>query len=393
MRERADLALMGWPFRPDLLRERLDAFELTHPDVRVVHEQALRRYASRALDALARTSPVDVVQVREGLGGTWLAAGALRPLGTEAELQETVEAMWPHARAATVHDGEVVGLPYYSDVMVLVYNKRLLERVGVPVPSTLEQLSEASAFAARRRIAEFPISLNLAPKAFANLPWWGLVYASGGAMQRPDGPDPIALAVLEWMHAAIAEHRIVDPSFLQSTYEALALEKHVFAIAGAYTLKRLNSGAPGTFAMAPIPGIDGPAGTVAWTPFYAAGAGSARPTRAVDLVQFLGGRDESGDFGSARYWLFREGLIPAYPSVLAQAEVRREIDAWVDPDRLAAILLGARPIEGQWAPWFLPWEHALHDQVLAAIFGRSGANEALAAVHARALALSAAAAN
>ena len=112
----------------------------------------------------------------------------------------------------------------------------------------------------------------------------------------------------------------------------------------------------------------------------------------MDLVQFLGGRDGSSDFGSARYWLRREGLIRAYPAVLAQAEVRRQIDAWVDPDRLATILLGAHPIEGQWAPWFLPWEHALQDQVPAAIFGRSGADEALAAVHARALAPSAAAA-
>ncbi len=350
----------------------------------------MRSYPRRALDALARTPPVNVVQVREGLGGAWLAAGAVRSVGPESEFREAVEAMWPHARAATVHDGNVVGLPYYSDAMVLVYNKRLLERAGVPVPSTLEQLSDASAFVAQRRIAEFPISLNLAPKTFANLPWWGLVYASGGSMQRPDGPDSATVAVLEWMHAAIADQRIVDPTFLESTYEALALEKHVFAIAGAYTLKRLNAGAPGTFDMAPIPGIDGPAGTVAWTPFYAAGARSMRPARALDLVQFLGGRDESGDFGSARYWLRQEGLIPAYPAVLAQADVRGEIADWVDPERLETLLSGARPIEGQWAPWFLPWEHVLQNEVLAAVFGRVGADEALAAAHARAVSLSSA---
>ncbi len=382
------LSLIGWPFRPDLLRQRLSEFEQSRPGVSVRHDQALRNYPTRAASALAGDPPVDVAQVRAGLTGSWLADGALRPLGTEREWSATVDAMWPHARASTVRHGSVVGLPFYSGVMVLAYNRRLLDRVGAPVPSTLEELTAVSIAAVQQRAVEFPISLNLAPKTFANLPWWGLVYAAGGSLQRPDGPDPAAIATLEWLHNAIAVDRIVDPAFMETTYEALALEKHLFAIVGAYVLKRLNAAAPGTFGVAPIPGVDAPAGTVAWTPAYTANVRSRHPELAAELVRFLGGRDDSGDFPSASFWLRSEGLIPAYPEVLRRQDERGSMAAWIDPDRLDEILASARPLEGAWAPWFLTWEHEMQALVHEAVFGQREAEDALQAAHQAAVDLS-----
>ena len=384
------LSLIGWPFRPDLLRERLSEFERIRPGVRVRHDQALRNYPARAAGALSGDPPVDVAQVRAGLTGSWLADGALRPLGAEREWSATVDAMWPHARAATVRDGSVIGLPFYSGVMVLAYNRRLLDRVGAPVPSTLEELTAVSLAAVDQRAVEFPISLNLAPKAFANLPWWGLVYAAGGSMRRPDGPDPAAIATLEWLRNAIAVDRIVDPAFMETTYEALVLQKHLFAIVGAYALKHLNTAAPGTFGAAPIPGVDTPAGTVAWTPAYATNVRSLRPELAVDLVRFLGGRDDSGDFASASFWLRSEGLLPAYPEVLRRQDERGGMAAWIDPDLLDQILASARPLEGAWDPWFLTWEHQMQALVHQAVFGQREAEDALRAAHQAAVDLSAA---
>ena len=386
----ATLTLVGWPFRPDLLRERLTSFEQARGDVQVRHEQALRNYGARGRATLAREPPTDVVQVREGLGGAWWAQGALRGLGDEAGWENTLDAMWPHARAATVNDGAVVGLPYYSDVMLLAYNRRLLDGLGAPVPATLEQLTSVSLAAARQRIVEFPLSLNLAPKAFADLPWWGLVYAAGGSLQRPDGPDPAAVAVLEWLRAAIAVDGIVDPSFTEATYEVLALEKHLFAIVGGYVLKKLNSVAPGTFDIAPIPGISGPAGTVAWTPFYAVSAASRHPDLAIELVRFLGGRAASGTFESAAFWLRHEGLIPAYRELLHSPELRSEMTAWVNPERLETVLGSGRPVEGLWAPWFLTWEHEMQSLVQEALFGKREPEEALTVAHQRAVELSSA---
>ena len=378
----AHLRLLGWPFRPDLLRQRLDAFERYRGDIRVLHEQAERDYPARALDALTRRPSVDVVQARDGLLGAWWSGRALQTLGAEDAWRVVLDAMWPYARQAVTVGGQVVGLPYYADAMLLAYNRPLLDRVGAPVPRTLEELTDVSRAAARRQIVEFGISLNLAPKVFTNLPWWGLVYASGGRLATPDGPDPAAVAVLEWLRDASAVSNVVDPDFGSATYDALAREQHIFSVVGAHVLRRLNQAVPGAFGAAAIPGIAEPLGTVAWTPLYAVAANAPRPADAVDLVSYLGGPGPAGDYGSAAFWLEHEGLIPAYRQLLDRPDVRDRLAAWVDPNALTGILSAARPVERLWERWFLQWEHELQAHVQAAIFGRESAEAALGAAEA-----------
>ena len=376
------LRLLGWPFRPDLLRQRLDDFERYRGDVRVLHEQAERDYPTRALEALTHQPSVDVVQARDGLVGAWWSGRALQTLGAADTWRVVLDAMWPYARQAVTFGGQVVGLPYYADVMVLAYNRQLLDRVGAPVPSTLEELTDISRDAARRQIVEFGISLNLAPKVFTNLPWWGLVYASGGRLAAPEGPDPAAVAVLEWLRDATAMSNIVDPDFGSATYDALARQEHIFSIVGAHVLRRLNQAAPGAFGAAAIPGIAAPLGTVAWTPLYAVAANAPHPPDAVDLVNYLGGPGPAGDYASAAFWLRQEGLMPAYRPLLERPEIGDDLAGWIDRDALKSILAAARPVERLWERWFLTWEHELQAQVQEAIFGRQSAEAALAAAEA-----------
>ena len=346
---------------------------------------------TRALEALTHQPSVDVVQARDGLVGAWWSGRALQTLGAADTWRVVLDAMWPYARQAVTFGGQVVGLPYYADVMVLAYNRQLLDRVGAPVPSTLEELTDISRDAARRQIVEFGISLNLAPKVFTNLPWWGLVYASGGRLAAPEGPDPAAVAVLEWLRDATAMSNIVDPDFGSATYDALARQEHIFSIVGAHVLRRLNQAAPGAFGAAAIPGIAAPLGTVAWTPLYAVAANAPHPPDAVDLVNYLGGPGPAGDYASAAFWLRQEGLMPAYRPLLERPEIGGDLAGWIDRDALMSILAAARPVERLWERWFLTWEHELQAQVQEAIFGRQSAEAALAAAEAvaRELALAA----
>ena len=371
------LNLLGWPFRPDLLRQRLDAFERYRQGIDVFHEQALRDYPRRAAEALTRQPAVDVIQTRDGLVGSWWHGGALRTLGTENAWNSVLGAMWPHARQAVTTNGQVVGLPYYADAMVLAYNRKLLDRTGASVPQTLDELTDISRAGAKNRIVEFGISFNLAPKVFTNLPWWGLVYASGGRLATPDRPDPAAVAVLEWLQDATTVSHIIDPDFTTATYEALALGRHMFSIVGAHVLRRLNHSSPGTFAAAPIPGITEPLGTAAWTPLYSVAANTPNPTGAADLVHFLGGPGPSGDYATASFWLEHAGLIPAYRNLFDRADVQDKMSPWIDPTSLLNILAMARPIEWIWKKWFLSWEHEMQTQVQAALFGKKSAEAAL----------------
>ena len=383
------LRLIGWPFRPDLLRERLSAFEASGLNVVVEHEQALRDYGNRAAAAISRDPPVDVVQVREGLLGLWWSSGVLRPLGAETAWQATLDAMWPHARASLSIDGQVAALPQYSDAMVLAYNRPMLERLGVAPPRTLEELGDIGASAVRRGLVEFPLTLNLTPKVFANLPWWALVYACGGTMLPTGGVDPVTLSVLTWLRQAIAVDRLVDPAFLESTYATLALGKHLFGVVGGYMLKPLNTPAPGTFDIAPVPGLKGPAGTVAWCSAYAVNQASPNPELAIALARFLGAQDDLGQLTSASFWMRTEGLTPAYPAVLDDPGVQSDVARWANLGVLREVMAQARPLEGQWRPWFIRWENELQTLVQDAIFGHVEPAQALATAGQRATELSA----
>jgi ABC-type glycerol-3-phosphate transport system substrate-binding protein len=67
----------------------------------------------------------------------WASAGWLVPLNTvfPAEaVEELTAGMFPYTLQGMTYNGEIYGLPYYSDPISFVYNTRLYEEAGITDP-------------------------------------------------------------------------------------------------------------------------------------------------------------------------------------------------------------------------------------------------------------------
>ena len=381
------MKIMGWPYRQDLLENVLDRFRRLNPDVEVAFREVLNDYGSRVEAAILGEAPSNVVLVREAQAGAWWGGNLLRPLSGLASFGQVADKLFPGARAGVSANGELAGLPFYSDAIVLAYNTATLDAIGGRPPTTWDELLAQAQTIRDRGLSRWPLSLNLSPKLNANLPWWAIVYAAGGrlrtegdALRNADPADPTP-RLLRMLHSYLVDDLILDPDFGESSYSVILDGGPAFALVGTYFARvaataRDQRRSP-RIGFAPVPGLDGPGvATAGWTPFYAVPTTAPDPDTSALLALHLGGIDGTGEFFAPRSWAMNEGLPPAYPAVLENSEVRARFAEWIEPDLLKNVLGSARPVEALWEPWYDTWEHWMQEEVLAAIWGRKTAIEA-----------------
>ncbi len=386
---RIGLTLAGWPFRQDLLDITLEAFRAHNPLIDVRFVKILNDYRVRLDEMLASTSAPNVVQVREGQAGAWWSRGLIRPLEEIPAISELATRLRPAARAAVGPGNSIAGLPSYSDVIVLAYNRSMLDQVGGRPPNTWQELSAFGRELRQRRVSSTPLSLNFSPKVNANLPWWAMLFASGGRFVSSDGSanddSEIAARLLTIIRRMFVEDLVLDPNLNATNYSAIESGEHAFALVGTYMARRFaeardDRGGP-DIGFATVPGLDGPGtSTASWTPFYAVGAGAAEVESSALLALHLGGIDGNGDFFSANFGAQNEGLPPAYPEVLDDPRVTEKFGRWINLEFLNRVQSMGRPPDGIWEPWFETWEHWSQDEVLRAIWGKSTPHEAVRAI-------------
>ena len=66
---------------------------------------------------------------------------SVAPAGAVEELSADIAGF---ALTDVTYDGKVYGLPYYSDTISFIYNKKILEDDGIAVPATWEEVTAAA---------------------------------------------------------------------------------------------------------------------------------------------------------------------------------------------------------------------------------------------------------
>ena len=359
------------PGSSDLARAVLVEFTRQNPSLLARWETVAGDYAAALEARLATAAAPDVVRVREGQLGRWRHAGLLTRFGDDELFAQLPPLLYGGARAAVFDPGGVPwGIPHYHDAMFLAYNQAHLDKVGGRVPDTLEQLAALARDLQSSHSLRNPVSINLAPKANANLPWWGLLKAAGASFADPAAGADGAAAVLSALRAMVVEDGTLDPGIERPDYDRLADGDCAFAIVGAYAGPQLRSGgAP--IAFAPLPGLSQPGrGSVCWTPVFALANRPQPHPAGAQLAVHMGAADSSGRLWGPRHFALAGGLPPAYPGLLADPEIGAHFRNWIDPALLAAVLERAEPVDYLWQPWFQAWEHACQALVLDAALGR-----------------------
>jgi len=197
--------------------------------------------------------------------------------------------------------------------------------------------------------------------------WWALNYGSEVQLFDenldpifPDDPGRRAERILQWIVDGMHKHGIIDgpTSFTTSNVRDLfASGRQAMISLSKYDLQRLNnplkSEVAGLAKMSLYPSLDpGQFGTLGWTRMYGMTTTCRRPDLAWQLMQFVGGKDASGDYATARMFYLARGLGFAYKSLLTDSEIVKATAAWGDIELIRKQALVARARESIKEPWF-----------------------------------------
>jgi ABC-type glycerol-3-phosphate transport system substrate-binding protein len=382
-------AVIGHPNIPPLLiaapggsetaRPVLVEFTRQNPSLLARWEMIGGDYAAALEARFATAAAPDVIRVREGQLGRWRHAGLLSRFGTDELFEQLPALLYPGARAGAFGpDGSPWGIPHYHDAMFLAYNQAHLERLGGRVPATLGELAAFARELQARHSLRNPVSINLAPKTNANLPWWGLLKAAGASFEMSGASAAPAAVVLEALRAMVVEDGTLDPGTERPDYDRLADGDCAFAIVGAYSGPSLTGrGAP--IAYAPLPGVGKPGlASVCWTPLFALVNREEPHPAAAMLAVHLGLVDSSGFLWGPRHFALAGSLPPAYRGLLSVPEIRTHFGRWIDPGLLAGSLEAAEPVDFLWEPWFRSWEYRCQELTQIALLGQTEPETAIA---------------
>ena len=384
----------GWPYEPDLVRENVEFFE-QQTNIQVAYEGISGNYHDKMVALFIGKTPFDCCYVRDDDFAEWIEAGWLQPYDglPGAELYPD-DIFFDFNREAMIYQGKRYGLPYYTDFTVWIYNEEMLAAAGFERPArTLDELTEQAIKIKEARVQspegdviEYPIILGFrqAPgQGFAD--WWALNYASEVDLFDdelnpifPDDEGRRAEKILQWIVDGIHKHRTIDINSLTMGLirENTAAGRQTFCMISKYDVEWVNNrrnsavaeaylqarGIPETQArhakvlkMAPIPSLEpGQQGTLGWTRMYCLTAHCQEENLldAWQLMQFLGGKDVTGDYYTARRWFQLRGLGFAFKSLLDDPEIIAQTNQWGDIAMVKKLAQVARIRQNIKAPWF-----------------------------------------
>ena len=194
----------------------------------------------------------------------------------------------------------------------------------------------------------------------------------------PDDEGRQAEKILQWIVDGIHKHHIIDINSLTmpDIRENIAAGRQTFCLMSKYDVEWINNrensavsetylsqrGIPETEAlhakvikMARLPSLEPEQhGTLGWTRMYSLTAHCQEDhiLEAWKLMQFLGGKDATGDYYTARRWFQLRGLGFAFISLMDDPEIVALTEKWGDIKLVKELSQVARIRENIKAPWF-----------------------------------------
>ena len=393
------LIFTGWSYEPDLARQNLDRFEKLYPQYKIDFTPTeTRSYREKLVAMFQAGTPLDALYVRDDYFSGWVEAGFLQPIDGLPGLAELDKDLFDFTLDAMTHKGKRYGVPYYGDCMLFIYNKKILADAGFGAPpKTLDELRKQCETIKKNKLVEYPLLTAFGTTAGFFMDWWGFVYGSSGTLFDKDwaptfpDKDKTALNILEWMIAAIHDWKIMDVKVVEmvledvGTKETFAQGQGAFVSQFKYNTEWLNNPkfAPkvaGQAKPAAYPSLSaGQKGTVGWTRQYCIPTQTKKKDDAWKLLYYLGGKDEKGQYYTAKFWYLQRGLGFAYKPLWQDKEIQDATNKWGDAKVFADLGQAAKARENIKAPWYSQWDSFNQARLQEALLKKTKARDALAA--------------
>lgn len=367
------LKFAGWDYESALVQQNVKRFEQQNKGIQVAYTPVTSSsYVQKTVAEFTAGDGPDVLYVYDDSLAGWVDAGYLQPLDDLPGLDDIYGRIYPGNVQAMTYNGKRYALPYYTDSVCLCYNAAILAKAGIKdPPKSLAELESQARKIQSAGILEHPIGISA---LLQDTSWgwlWSLVFASGGDFFDQRGEPimdstPVARDIVSWVQKAINETKIVDPSAVQLTGQALGTammtERYAFTFESRYGVQLYNdpkqSKAAGKFKVGYLPSLDGKVvGTMSTTRMYGLAKNTELKDKALKLLNYFGGVDGSGVPYTAKFWFLRKGLGFAYPQLEKDKEVRDALLKFMDPAIYSGIAAIGKPRSVNGQPWYGEYEH------------------------------------
>ncbi len=400
--EKTKLTLVGWDYEPPLVKQNLDRFMQQNPDLTVDYQPISGEYLTAVIPKFQAKTPFDVVYVRDQYLAAWVDAQYIRPVDNFSEWKGLVSDIYPLNLQQSTYKGKHWGTFYYTDFDVLHYNNKMLTDAGYDKPPvTLDELRTVCEAMKKQGIVEFPLEFDWTKGSDAMWDYWMFVFGSGGHLLDENGDptypdkDPVPLQILEWWVAAANDWKIVNAAANmqptpQGVLSAYRSGKAAFKAYSRYDLEADNAPERSRIAiegqinsrLALIPGLDqnSPHHAPGWTRLYGITAHTQSPDTAWRLAYYLGAKDKSGEYYTAKRWWLLRSLGYVYTPLAQDAEVLAHTKKFIaDPPLMNKAQQLAQTRDGLQFPWWTDWYTDLQAQIQEAILKKKSPKEALTA--------------
>lgn len=369
--------------QPDVWRQVLDKFEQATPGITVEIEtggntsEAQAQYLNTLMSA--QDPSLDVMILDVVRPAQFAAAGWTLPID-DVDMAQYLPA---YADANTV-DGKVVALPAFADAMFLYYRTDLLEKHGIAVPATWEELRAAAKTILAAEGDDSLQGLSFQGKPIEGtvctflLPYWSL-----GKNLVEDGSltldEPAAVASMQ-LWKSFAEDGTSKPNISEvatdDTRKEFQAGDAVFAVNWSYAWAQAqsdDSAVKGKVGVARLPAMDG--GQQAsclggWE--WGVSAYSEHPAEATALVKYLSSPEV------AEFMAVNGALLPAFPQVYEDVEVLAAAPWFADAKQVVETAR-ARPV----TPRYAEVSEVIRTTLNAVLAGVSTPEEGVAAIQSR----------
>lgn len=236
-------------------------FEAEYPNIDIKYESVPFADFETVLPSRLKSGNIDVITVDQQLTARYVAANYLSDI--TSVFKSEFDALDDAALAGSTIDGKLYNAPEQSDTSFLFYNKKLLEKAGVSLPSsdpskptTWEQIT-SDAKKAQKAGAEHGITWERIASWYYE---WLLAQGLGGGYGA-DGSDNLtpnldseaAVKAFSW-YADLYKDKVSPQGDANSVYTSLfASGKSAFHVGGDWDIAELNKNKELDYGIAPMP--------------------------------------------------------------------------------------------------------------------------------------------
>ena len=342
-------------------------------------------HPTKLMTMYAGGDTVDVSQSSPFSLPNFISQGLVEPLDGLPGADDYLKDFTASAKQVAVHDGKLVGLPYFSTVWVWNYYTDLLEKAKFEPFKTYDELLEQCRKAKKDGVCDYPIQW-VAGVGLEQLPgtWYQMTWNRGGvffdkAGNHQLGAGSIARETLKWWVQTFTE-QLADPESLKVQFttsaKAFSAGKNIYRGPNHhYGLNIVNDPKQSPIAgKVKVMGSPGDGKTIGDTHVYFLTTANRNKDWAWKLLQYLGGKTKDGQYSQANN-LARDAMLGSgYTSVMKSAAVTEGWKPWGDPVKILEIwdkaTYVAEVVPSIYKPWHFPWSDRINIEVSKALTGQ-----------------------